>query len=109
MQLQAVYLDEINECLFLRRISLPESLTFDRTLHVPSSDKGQKEAGTESGLRLQYLVDIFNQGPGFLPLASVQIRLPIYTKDMKPIVQIYSIEVNHVFTFSGKQSSSQSR
>ena len=54
------------------------------------------EGLTESGLRLQYLVDIFNQGPGFLPLASVQIRLPIYTKDMKPIVQIYSIEVNHV-------------
>ena len=76
-------------------LSRPKQFTLNKTLVHNGSDTNQAFDRNHIGPPVRYLIDIYNRGPGYLPLATVDVKIPLFTKHMKPILHISSVEVNN--------------
>ena len=77
------------------RLSQPEQFTLYKTLVQNITDTSQTFDRNHIGPEVRYLIDIYNRGPGYLPLGTVDVKIPLFTKHMKPILYISTVEVNN--------------
>ena len=77
------------------RLSRPERFILNKTLVHNGSDTNQAFDRNHISPPFRFLIDIYNRGPGYLPRATVDVKIPLFTKHMKPILHISGVEVNN--------------